>query len=232
MRFDLTSLSSIAAFTTSMVSLGTLWQVRKQRWIANQPDTFIKNKESTIKIGKKNLVDDHIELIDLMKFNHDMHLDLFNIGLGPAKDILVEWNFDKSFLKKMQQMDKPNIFMLEMVNDSKDLAFGCCDRLIHLVDDLNSQIAFILPYKSSEEATKLKLPKSFITICTMYFTLLPLIHAQGRREHKERPYINLKLTYKDIYNKTYLRKYRITYQETNYFEHPSEMEGSFEVIKV
>ena len=97
MKFDLTSLSSIAAFTTSMVSLGTLWQVRKQRWIANQPDTFIKNKESTIKIGKKNLVDDHIELIDLMKFNQDMYLDLFNIGLGPAKDILVEWNFDKSF---------------------------------------------------------------------------------------------------------------------------------------
>lgn len=38
-----------------------------------------------------------IELIDLMKFNQDMYLDLFNIGLGPAKDILVEWNFDKSF---------------------------------------------------------------------------------------------------------------------------------------
>lgn len=98
---------NIATFLTALVSLLTLFEMRKQRITAIQPDVIVSNLEAVhlfylpqMKLYASWPYYWSLELLDDLSMLCDEHkkgafdFNLKNIGVGTAKDVSLCWEFD------------------------------------------------------------------------------------------------------------------------------------------
>lgn len=109
---------NLATFLTSIVSLFTLNELRKQRYLANSPKLHITSKEIIISAKNKRIrnIDKELPLeweSDFLKEMDHMFppmysvpLNLINIGSTPALNVKITWNYDKRGLENIKRILK------------------------------------------------------------------------------------------------------------------------------
>ncbi len=123
---------NLATFLTSIVSLFTLNELRKQRYLANSPKLHITSKKNIISATNKRVwyVEKELPLMWESKFLDGMKdelleeidndyppmysipLNLINIGSTPALNVRIAWNYDnegresiKNIINKFNELD-------------------------------------------------------------------------------------------------------------------------------
>ncbi|WP_404335824.1 hypothetical protein [Planococcus rifietoensis] len=153
MNINLDTLANYGAFIASLVSIGTLWNVSRQRIHSNKPDLHIKSKKINIEFVEKN---------EFPKFrgtdNDSGTLVVYNIGLGTAKNIEFEWAINKKTFEKLKKYDLSSKYSIDgqilgritLSSEEKEEK----KRYIRILDIPKQQVDFILPYKSDSNSNE------------------------------------------------------------------------------
>lgn len=204
---DIKTITTVATFITSLVSLGTLWNVTRQRITSNRPDLYIKENYFTVLINQKNL---HTNWYDI-EGNENYALYLFNIGLGSAKNVKITWELDEENIINLKKLDINNLYHLEYSPiEFVSLTYGAGNAQQGLLtkNDLYQTLDFVLPYKPSDDnLDSIEIPSSVRILFVIYIEQLV---NQGKLNDLP-TFINhnIKLAYTDINNKKYSKRYKV-----------------------
>ncbi|WP_241663107.1 XtrA/YqaO family protein [Planococcus citreus] len=194
----------IAPLLTSLVALGTLWNVSRQRIISNRPDIHFKPKDIIIKFDEK----DKLPYVE-SKNDDSLESAIFNIGLGTAKNIKAKWVIDEKNFDKLKEFDDKDEYIFEKISGG--------DRMFYSIKKIRSNeeamvrlsythdFDFILPYKTNEEPEEFLEPSASIRyIYGIYSELLFNRLEEGQDLDLEEDFnCRLEISYQDISGKKY-----------------------------
>ncbi|PGZ95178.1 hypothetical protein COE51_21355 [Bacillus pseudomycoides] len=187
---DIKTVTSIATFITSLVSLGTLWNVTKQRLTSNRPDIYVKDKPFKMSLAQPE----------------NITLPIYNIGLGSAKNIKITWKLDDEFVIKVKELDINNDNLIEYESKS-NVYVGKHNKLIYLIHDLNEKIDFLLPYKSDSSTTDtILMPHSLTVLYSIYIEL-----SVKHNIYKQEELFIFEINYQDVNNKRYTKQFNVKF---------------------
>lgn len=201
---DIKTISIIATFITSIVSLGTLWNVTKQRLASNRPDIYVKNK--SVKIENFG-TDSDLPLWESENENDTFSVSLYNIGLGSAKKLRIKWMFDEDLVIRTKSLDKNNNYFIEM--GSNFLQYGLKDEvrgLVNLKWDLQQDIDFLLPFKD-DNIENINIPTTLMILHSIH-TELCYRHTDFVKEGFPTTMFRFEISYMDVNNKKYKKKFK------------------------
>jgi len=128
----------------------------------------------------------------------------YNIGLGPAKQVYLVWNFDKdTFLQEIKEKNKDNILNIEITKNQLIVELSATKKFRLVIKNITkNKIDYILPSKVKTEPTKLDIPESYLNLVSI---LLFLENFKKINKDINFPPLKMNLTYIDI-GKTPLQK--------------------------
>ena len=223
---------------TLIILYGTLREIRNQRIGAYLPELLIKEKiitfdseysENGFKIlNPSNIEFPKIDSVDLdfanimSKFpiintkSRQYSFEIYNIGLGTAKKIKVEFIYEYTELVKLiQEVDKDKKINVNIFEEG-GLQIEIDENL-----DLFPQLEYSSDYvyiKNNEEAI-FYIPYAFVDLYCLYWTLLLKNHRfSAAADYLSRvPKIHIKINYVDIYNRNLTKSYIINYRLISLF---------------
>lgn len=176
-----TIIGSIATASSIFLLYRQIREMQEDRKASNKPDLYPETTYYKIlrlkSFHDQKLLEILLERTDQLTNNsHENHINVFNIGLGSAKEIEFEWIFDKS---KIEDMIKGVYYY----NDNQLLK--------------NQYLNFI----SANDITKIEPPYFFLKCCGIDFNkretpIKELIDVNI----SDKPPLKLKINYRDIYN--------------------------------
>lgn len=218
-----------APLITSLVSLGTLWNVSRQRIISNRPDLHFESKSININYETS----ENAPNIESQE-KENLNPKIFNIGLGTAKNLEVEWIIDKTKLNEIKKYDINNRYSFDFIGkntnefwiiEDHEKKWSSATRLSTF-----QKIDFVLPHKSNEVSeTFLLMHSSFLYIYGIYTELfyrhflLGKINPSGNEDFN----IKLKVSYNDISGKFYVKFYKLNVEYNSYSKREAQMNFQF-----
>lgn len=206
-------LSAIAATLTSLVTLFTLFEIKKQRKKMYEPALAFGRSKETL----------HGEPV-----TNNLEIALYNVGFGSAINLQVEWDFyDKlNEIKKVYpDIDKDFIVLRDFLNERS----GC---IYNKLLDKRQEVDYLLPISVSDEPTKLRIP-----IILTNYVIFEVMKSWNENKDKDRGIsipeylIPFKITYYDINNSKNIERYLMKFRVSMFSAVEANIAFSIEVIK-
>lgn len=236
--------SSIATLAYAIIAFRTLYEIKKQRESTYQPEIVIE--ESILYINNCSSIDDKWEpnystKRDYITPNNELSLEykkpyinLYNIGLGAAKDVEVKFTFNieeyEENIKKINRSLKGTKDKFYLDTQGKGILFSECDKITHGLPNINpdiNRLNHILPATTTKLSTMVYLP------------LLPSVFFEAtmrnfvNQNYLEKKFIDptfgdilIDITYLDINNKRHEKRLTLSCQ----FHLLSRSESTFKYI--
>ena len=203
-------ITAISALLTAIINIGMLIESNKQRVSAYRPQLVLKEEEFFLSLRNNlPLIWSHEELApgQILKTEGFINLNLFNIGLGAAKELQVDWEFP---LKKILRDIKEHPF-----KSSINIDYSCDYFLSVKVSDReswavnftshSSRFDYLLPANTNNQSLKIKFPRDYLILLSILFYLdsKDFENSENKEAYNFIPFPKfcLKLRYRDIGNK-------------------------------
>jgi len=190
----------IATFITSLISLLTIIEMKKQRSESYKPIVVPVYSYYSLKSysdGRYN-----IQTQDNSEYVQNLFIYLANAGAGTAINIRIKWSFE---LKKFANVQNNREAFLTI----KDNIFSVVGEKYQCSHNLNLQTEEIFEYLLTAEnkTNKIILPQYMTTI--MKIIADNNVHGNAI----EMPELKMKIEYEDIGLKKHIKEYNITFDE-------------------
>lgn len=216
--------SSIAAFITSGISLFTLLEMKRQRRQSLKPDiVLLKTKWYTFYDNIKLPSIWSNQEIDTKEYNrivnNENHISeknnfkftLSNIGLQAAKNILIEWNCEiEDYIKFINKYNNKREYNIEFNKTAKNIVIES-KNLNEIISKNNiTNLEYIMPFKNDYDSVNINLPIIIKELITCFIDIQnSIIYNKQLSEILEIPELQLNISYFDIMNNKYIKKYKI-----------------------
>lgn len=221
--------SAIVTFTTALIALLTVREIKKQREHSYHPDINISNFDFYV-----YKYDDELNILDLEEEKNyylfyskdrlqedypitgynELKIGFNNIGFGVAKDIKYEWGFDFDIaLKLLQNSDKQLNFSFENDDDDLNIVYPPLniDWFYTLYEEnIGDDINFILPYSIENRIIEATIPKYFLDLYWLF--MAKGIMPDSIKINSDFPPLNLKIEYTNIHGKQISKKFTLLLQ--------------------
>ena len=213
------AVSSFAALLTAIIVFFTLIEMKRQRQSTYKPNLMFKPVSFSLSASFTDVLQYTISSKGNESSNDKMHARLFseiyNIGLGSAKNLAVTWTFDyKKSIERIENEDSKLGVSISIDNDFLKIKEKN-EMWINLVNDLNQNTDYLLPTSITSEPGKVRIPTSYVHLLSLYFIFCiyndPEIESP--LELKDFPELKMIIKYQDIEEHYHIKKYRI---ESNY----------------
>ncbi len=189
-----TIITAFAALITGITSLCIVMEMKRQRiaiskpvikLIANNFEAVFCKGTWTWRVGNDNFA----------------KLSIFNFGAGPAINIIVKWEVDKTkLIKTLKHFDPCNQLKIEWKND-----VFICDNSAHFIKNQRLQRIEALPIYQGSNNKKLQIPFYYITGFEKYMQVAFINRPEKsdddviqERKVPDYPPIKLTVSYEDI----------------------------------
>jgi hypothetical protein len=223
----LTLLAALGACTTAITTYFLVRETKKQRESSYKPEIIIERKNYHLYWGKflnRNMpaiwYESKINKLKsketkekLSKYNKQyFQLNIYNIGLGTAREINFYWNYDKKqFIKLIDKIDKNKEFKFLLKGDKKELVLWVAGKkpfknLIfqhHLYH--GQKIDYMVPYYLDKIPYQIKIPDEYLFLTSICWEF----EVDHESIILKKPPLLLKISYKDVGNKIYTTKFEI-----------------------
>lgn len=192
-----------------IVSLLTINEMRKQRVNSYHPDInmanfsfyvykgdFVEGIDSIILYKFKDKQDEDITITGY----NELKMDINNIGLGVAKDVIWYWQFD------LEKAEKKVCNNNKVVWEKGDPFLSISSKELNIlwtyyIEESNSGgfINFILPYSNENRKTEIEIPSYYIDMYWLYMVNELCLIKPDSPFKPEFPPLVLNIDYTDIY---------------------------------
>jgi len=214
--------SSLLVLIGILVALGTLREMAKQRRESYKPRLIFQNKNFFLQKNPNGTPCFLKENSDEIRepYGPSFWLELKNIGLGSAHDVVIKWNYDqkkmvsrlRDYAEKTQllRVNAPNHFEF-IFNKERQNGYGF---FIKKSDEEKIEMAFL----STNDSVKIQIPETLHN----YITIVPYLElvAQGnpRRVDVKSDEIGIAFEYFDIGGKKQVQRLRMAIEEYSFAE--------------
>lgn len=215
-------ISGLAAFMTALTSLYIILEMKKQRMSMYLPDfAFPLVGLHLYQDNKHKLILSTMDKLDEANQPRRAYLEILNIGLGAAKDVVIEWNCDvDKFLSVINEYittGNPVIKKQGLVNM---LVFASKIELLpevsHIVQNqLKLEIPHIIPMHVEPTPHKVAIPPFYLDLYLHYLYYVMYARIKGKSDISEEETLKepiplkLTVTYKDIGNNIHKLQYEL-----------------------
>ena len=216
-NWDLTAnlITGIATLAATILVFFTLREMQRQRKSAYQPTITIPKQNIVYFEWDNNKVDDNPANFSCTEDEKEPHIspniELFNIGMGPAKNIKLNWEFNVDFFEtKLEELT--NRKLVEMDGD-KTTFLGELVTYSFPTTQKDYTLDYILPSNIKPELTKIRLPGLYIFYFAIYsyLTIKPVNNDDFNRKLVEvTPPLLLSLSFENIVNEGHSHQFIFT----------------------
>jgi hypothetical protein len=222
--------SSLAALLTAIIVFFTLIEMQRQRESSYKPDLVFKPIDYSFSANftcpLEYRISSEIDNDEGNKAQYNPSAKIYNIGLGPAKNLCLTFDFDyQKAIRLVKELTEnvdgnfgltislEDMFLKIVIKDG-----GC--TWVEITNDLRLDEDYLLPVSTVKEPTVLSAPHSYVLLLGFY----SIFHAYKNYEEEIPPdlraFPELKMTAKfnDIGKKTYRKNYGIdsSYRSISY----------------
>lgn len=228
-----TVVSSIGTFISSIVVLFTLIEINKQRKAVYRPDLVFSNSRYFLywDMVKSDLFPGlwypQERPPGVTKYDEKLiAVNGFNIGLGAAKSIEIEWEFNIDyFIKQISEKDKAGNFKIEWELQNQAVlaveTFGKKFSINTKVDN-HQQIDFVLPSHIDKNSLQIRLPFSYLILTSIIYYL------ELKSEDCDIPFLpplRMTVNYTDIGNNRHRKRYELKISPFQLIKSPNPSNG-------
>lgn len=215
--------SSIAVLLTSIIILFTLFEMKKQRRSLYRPDLILTS--NLFYVYAKDLYHEFHPFIwscekydgeiEKHKTSTNYFINFYNIGLGSAKFLKINWEFNyKKLFSEINKLKQKDDFEIKL--NKEFLLYSLGDKYsvrIQLDADNYYEINHSLPSHITKEQNSLRLPTSYFDLISIYiFYLIKNFKNDFDKIFnfiKECPSLKLKISYYDIENNNHTQTFKV-----------------------
>ena len=229
---DANSFSIVANMATLLTALATLFAVlemRRQRKSSFRPDLVVVNesivaeKHPTISFPApirwhepEVIYSGAVSVTTIAPIRLDYSVRVYNLGTGPAKDLIFEWSFDLSKLVEAvnslsQRLFAGQFIELTSANWLKFTSKSDGSNEINLDGDLKREEDFLLPSSIIHSPCLVRLPSSYINLISSYVQLSAKSGMDGIPNFQIPP-LCLKMTFRDMDGSSVHRKFSFGFE--------------------
>jgi len=218
----ITFTSAAAALVTALATLIVVIEMRRQRLSAFQPEFAIMQSKLHVWRDKHNYfqitINDNVPELFHLDLERPTVLMIVNVGLGAAKAIQVQWDYDiLNFIRVVKAFDNEDEFNIVSEDDRLHISstkineLSCtCSYGKHFIESL----PYILPAAVESTPRALTLPYSYLSLLKIwtYLSLSNLVSNDSPWPSLQSlPDLTAILSYKDIANTVRNRSFRIKF---------------------
>jgi hypothetical protein len=237
-----TLIAGVAALFTSIIVLLTLFEMREQRKSSYMPDIILGLSPLKIYLYSEKNHDVYLPTlwstknVDKYSENYDglikdptrnkIGIPIFNIGMGAAKNVKVDWDFKNS---------KKN-WMIKFINQQKienplwpsnyEVVISIPVSHRELGENWTYNIDYIIPSQFQETSQKIFFPNFFQSTYSQFLTF----NYSDLDFLKDGIYLDLTIDYEDIGNVKHQKKFRCYLRDSS-MEYDTRSESQKFIIK-
>jgi hypothetical protein len=190
--------------------------MQKQRKSVYQPTITIPKQNIVYFEWDNNKVDENPANFSCTEDEKNPHIspniDFFNVGMGPAKNIKMSWDFNVDFFKtKFEEF--PDQKLVEITGNKTTFIGKLTTYSVHTILKDYYTLDYILPASIKPDLTKIRLPSLYIFYFAIYsyFVIKPVNDDNINRQQIEAtPPLLLSLNFEDIGNDGYAQQFIFT----------------------
>lgn len=226
----ITLLTGLAAVITAIATLYNIKELRYQRIESQQPSLVFEHKEIQIdiKLGDYLYLDDRL-IVSPLAYFYNLELNIENIGRGPAKEVIFEWEFAEEVLNKIIEAEssKLQIEVSEKDKENRMYFFEVHSDVLMRENEhnMNSMNYYPHPENQFDPVYLYKKTKVHYRIDTLYkvkvereFGILSFLYgfskkdAQQDMDYNYLPSVNFSIHYKDSNGFPHKQKFQLKCQ--------------------
>lgn len=222
-KLSLSLLYALVASTTLLFTYRRINQTDEQLNLMNmqreasyRPDLFFADRFFKIVVSYLENDNTIVELASADGSNYDANIYLYNVGQASAINVACHFEFD--YVTAIEMINKVNSYIHLSCNKGEDMIqvlYGKKQSWIKLEDDYHlKKINFLLPESRNTVPAKIKLPKSYFTLLSLYRTAL-LNQDLYLNELKSFPTLYLDMGYSDIGDKYHGKVFALSIETKN-----------------
>jgi hypothetical protein len=153
---------------------------------------------------------------------------IYNVGFGAAKDIRLEWSLDlQCTLQTIKDYCYKNIIPIAARAEGEILIveFKDISSASSMKNSASHEHEYLMPASTDSQGLKTPIPAHYMHLLPVYVCIL--MHQLNREAKNsigvlpsfEFPAMNLRLTYKDISNAVYSKKFNVRF-DFSFMQHP------------
>lgn len=211
----ISAVSGFAALLTAIIVFFTLIEMKRQRQSSYKPDLTFKpvhfSFSATFTDALQHKISSKKINGDSNKAHYEPSTEIYNVGLGSAKNLCVTWRFDYQkaikLIKNAEGKFGLTISLENMLLQIKDKVV----TWIEITYDLRQDIDYLLPASIANETARLLIPSSYVHLLSFYF----IFHVYKNPDENilfnfaDFPELKMNTKFNDIGGKTYSKKYKI-----------------------
>jgi hypothetical protein len=191
--------SGLAAVITALATLFTVLEMRKQRISSYLPDLFFPiTRLYVYRDGSGSFFCSSEEGLSDSSQRNEVYLEILNIGLGAAREIVLEWDCDiDAFVDLIGQLDVDGISKIE--HNKGVLKIG--NEINFVFNQARREITHVVPMPIEPKPRRVRIPRFYLELYSLYIYHAFFKEEEGLSRIEDPPPLQLSLTYKDIGNK-------------------------------
>ena len=225
MENTITLITAFAALLTAIAALWNIKELRNQRTLSQKPDLIIHNKKFEIfcrdkfndiplLINDENLMD-----FDPKDRSNSLAVDVYNIGLGCAKKIKINFSYDPcSYIDFISRFDKDQIFKIENYKKAISIFADNPKLEIHIPHNTYFDLSYILPVSITKDLKRVDIPFSYLYLYLVflhtYYNLYSYYTSKSYKKYENPPALNLNVIYYDQDGIKYIKAFEIHIEVT------------------
>jgi hypothetical protein len=220
---------NFATLLTSIVSLLTLNELKKQRYLASTPKLHIISPKNLISIKNKKYIDIEKELPtdwgskdiklkksedgDVFPSMYSIPLKIINTGSSSALNTQINWSYDhesvNNIVKQFNELGIGEEVEISHPLEDSHIGFSLKNRkyYTHLS---NGSIDYILPYSNLNQETEIFIPDILSLFVILKLSVLSLSEVENPHEYSIFT-LNAEITYYDNINVLHKENYNIQF---------------------
>lgn len=222
---------------TSLLILFTLFEMKNQREAIYKPDLILSSNKRFY-MYKKNGNNDFVPILwsnkevniqnkqeydelirDNYNYDNKIEIDIFNIGMGAAKKVELQWEYNKEKVQKM---------IINEVNKDPTWIKSSNNPYALLTErKKNYDFDYILPSEISQEVKSISFPIGFKNDFSYALTVL-----LKNKKRNEIPKLNLKIIYQDLANQKCVKKFVFKFTLNSWEENIINQKFSINTITI
>ncbi len=217
-EFKKTAIEIVISITSAALVLFTLFEMQAARNASYRPDITLGLTQVFIswdtEINGSNVNSNDITDSDLSHQSIDLSnipsINLYNIGVGTAKDIIIRWDHQNNLSKFVEVFEPYSDIQLQHINNKLYVENGS-QRTEY---GLHQNTTFDFMLNSADEHYTIQFPLYYYNLYKELFIHTPY--------NESFPEISLSISYSDIQNKTYSKNISVQIKPILYEAHSSK----------
>lgn len=211
--------ASFATCVTAVIVLLTLLEMKAQRSLSYRPALVPIRQSAHVYKHENQFVwsENRLQEIDALAFVRDYPIHIYNLGRGAAKNIKLKWELDVPSIidavNKLCQKNMSQVFIELDKNKWMSINEAGAHRgSINTALDMEGMHDHLLPASIDKEGLSIRLPKTFETLASYYFSEGGKTIAKDDDSSilESRPKITLSIAFEDITGAKHSAKFAFT----------------------